>query len=56
MRATSGKMANGEREEYKSIKLYESTYDRLTKHGRMDESYDDLINRVLDGFEESGDE
>lgn len=42
-----------EREEYKSIKVYESTYDRLLEHGRMEESFDDLINRLLDEFEDS---
>ncbi|MFC7046551.1 hypothetical protein ACFQH6_15075 [Halobacteriaceae archaeon GCM10025711] len=40
-----------EREKYKSIKVYESTYKRLRSHGNMGESFDDLINRVLDVYE-----
>jgi predicted CopG family antitoxin len=45
-----------EREEYKSIKVYESTYNRLLENGRMQESFDDLINRLLDDFEDSDDQ
>ena len=44
-----------EREEYKSIKVYESTYERLLANGRMEESFDDLISRLLDDFENSDD-
>lgn len=46
-------MGNDEqREEYKSIKVYESTYKRLRNHGDMGESFDDLINRILDDYED----
>ena len=51
-------MADDEREPYKSIKVYESTYDRLQRHGNMNESFDDLINRILETYEadrDSGD-
>lgn len=48
-------MVDEEQEDYKGIKLYESTYNRLTRHGRMDETYDELVNRILDDFE-AGDE
>lgn len=44
-----------DREEYKSIKVYESTYNRLQKHGNMSESFDDLINRILDDYETDSD-
>ncbi|WP_363464996.1 DUF7557 family protein [Halogeometricum borinquense] len=43
--------SDDEREKYKSIKVYESTYDRLQSHGNMGESFDDLINRILDIYE-----
>jgi len=39
--------------EYKNIKLHKETYDRLKQHGNMDESFDDLINRILDDWEEN---
>jgi len=33
---------------------FENTIDgqRLQRHGNMDESFDDLINRILDDWEE----
>lgn len=37
--------------EYKTIKLREDTHKRLKQHGNMDESFDDLINRILDDWE-----
>lgn len=46
-------MGNDEkREDYKSLKVYESTYERLRSHGNMGESFDDLINRILDSYED----
>ncbi|WP_449405022.1 DUF7557 family protein [Halorussus pelagicus] len=38
--------------DYKNIKIYEETHERLKSHGNMDESFDDLINRILDDWEE----
>jgi hypothetical protein len=38
--------------EYKNIKLHKETYERLKQHGDMDESFDDLINRILNDWEE----
>lgn len=35
----------------KNVSLAEATYDRLKSNGRFGESFDDLINRVLDVFE-----
>lgn len=37
---------------YKNIKIHEDTHERLQSHGNMDESFDDLINRILDDWEE----
>lgn len=37
--------------DYKNIKLHLETYERLKEHGNMDESFDDLINRILDDWE-----
>lgn len=45
-------MAKDGNEDYKSIKVYESTHERLQKHGNMNESFDELINRILDEFED----
>jgi len=36
---------------YKNIKIYEETHARLRSHGNMGESFDDLINRILDDWE-----
>jgi hypothetical protein len=43
---------------YKNIKIHEDTHERLQSHGNMDESFNDLINRILDDWEEQreGDE
>lgn len=38
--------------DYKTVKLHEDTHERLQQHGRMDESFNDLINRILDDWEE----
>lgn len=35
----------------KTIRVSEGTHDRLSNHGRIDESYDDLITRLLDTIE-----
>ena len=35
-----------------TIKLKQSTRDRLQVHGRKDQSYDDLVNEILDKIEE----
>ena len=38
--------------DYKNIKIHEGTHERLQSHGNMGESFDDLINRILDDWEE----
>jgi predicted CopG family antitoxin len=38
--------------DYKNIKIHEDTHERLKSHGNMGESFDDLINRILDDWEE----
>lgn len=38
--------------DYKNIKVHEDTHERLKSHGNMGESFDDLINRILDDWEE----
>jgi hypothetical protein len=35
----------------KLIKLRDETYDRLLIHGKMQETFDELINRILDNYE-----
>lgn len=40
--------------DYKNIKIHEGTHERLKSHGNMGESFDDLINRILDDWEEEG--
>jgi len=37
--------------DYKNIKVHEDTHERLQSHGNMGESFDDLINRILDDWE-----
>jgi len=39
--------------EYSTIRVKKETKKRLSKHGGFKESYDDLINRLLDKVEES---
>ena len=41
---------------YKTIKVKEQTYERLQFHGKMGESFDDLINRLLDKLQIEKDE
>lgn len=41
---------------YKTIKLKKETYERLRSHGNMGESFDDLINRILDEWENENNE
>jgi hypothetical protein len=38
--------------DYKNIKIHKETHERLQSHGNMGESFDDLINRILDDWEE----
>ncbi|WP_152417891.1 DUF7557 family protein [Haloferax mucosum] len=38
--------------DYKNIKIHEGTHERLKSHGNMGESFDDLINRILDDWED----
>ena len=38
----------------RTIRVKEATILRLLKHGVMHESFDSLINRILDGFEKKG--
>lgn len=35
----------------KVIRLYEETYNRLKQYGKMRESFDALVNRILDDYE-----
>jgi predicted CopG family antitoxin len=35
----------------KTLKIEDSTHTRLKKHGRFGESFDDLLNRLLDILE-----
>ena len=42
--------------DYKNIKIHKDTHERLKSHGNMGESFDDLINRILDDWEEEGSE
>jgi len=35
-----------------SIQIERTTKDRLQKHGKMGDSFDSLINRILDSLEE----
>lgn len=44
--------ANEPMPDYKNIKIHEDTHKRLKSHGNMGESFDDLINRILDDWEE----
>ncbi len=37
--------------DYKNIKIHQETHERLQSHGDMGESFDDLINRILDDWE-----
>ena len=34
-----------------SIRLDSTTRDRLTKHGKMHQSYDEVLNEILDKVE-----
>ncbi len=36
----------------KLIRVSEKTYDRLAKHGDLKDSFDSVLNKVLDVFEE----
>lgn len=36
--------------EYKSINVKDKTHARLRELGRMNESFDDLINRIIEGY------
>lgn len=37
----------------KQIKLSDKTYSRLTDMGKKNETYDDIVARILDELEES---
>jgi hypothetical protein len=43
---------NTQMPDYKNIKIHEDTHERLKSHGNMSESFDDLINRILDDWED----
>lgn len=43
---------NAQMPDYKNIKIHEDTHERLKSHGNMGESFDDLINRILDDWED----
>ncbi len=36
------------------IKVRDETYDRLLKHGKMKETFDNVITRILDAYESKG--
>lgn len=36
-----------------TIRVSQETKERLREHGKKDESYDELLNHVLDVFEEA---
>jgi len=38
-----------------TIRVTNETKTRLKKHGKKDESYDELVSRILDDFEEVAD-
>lgn len=50
--AVTEALDNGPMPDYKNIKIHEGTHERLKSHGDMGESFDDLINRILDDWEE----
>ena len=35
----------------KTIKIQAETHKRLTAHGQFNDSFDDIINRILDVYE-----
>lgn len=37
--------------DYKTIKIKRKTHERLRFHGKMGESFDNLINKLLDNWE-----
>ncbi len=37
----------------KKILLKKETYDRLTKKGKFDESFDEILTRILDTLDQS---
>jgi hypothetical protein len=41
---------------YKSVSIFEKTYNRLAKYGHWSESADQLINQILDQREGKGQE
>jgi hypothetical protein len=41
----------GDENKFTTITLRESTKERLQKHGNMGESFDELLNRILDQIE-----
>lgn len=38
-----------------SIRLHEDTKERLTKRGSMNDSYEDVVIRLLDATDDGGD-
>ena len=38
----------------KNINLNEETYDRLKTYGKFGESFDDLLNRLMDNMDGKG--
>lgn len=44
-------MENKEKPKVSMIRLNVTTINRLKQYGKMDENYDELLNRILDGFE-----
>lgn len=37
-----------------TIRVHEDTRDRLKRYGWMDETYDDLLNRLMDAYDTEG--
>jgi hypothetical protein len=48
---TKEKEAEKEGSERRTLSVTRATKERLAKHGRIDQSYDDLINTLLDFYE-----
>lgn len=50
--ASNEEQSNEHMPDYKNIKVHQDTHERLQSHGNMGETFDDLINRILDDWEE----
>jgi hypothetical protein len=50
---SSNQKSNDKNSNFKLVCLQKSTYDRLRQYGRTPDSFNDIINRLLDGVSES---